>query len=547
MKPHFITETKNGYQLIWLVKDIKTETEFIFIVKGLTQYFKADEGGLSINKVLRLPGFYHLKNPKDPFECILLKDYSGIIPKYSKSKIIKNFNLKNLKNMTNKITNTPSLEIQSALQLPMEKVLKFSANYVGIKIDLKKNSDGSLQIIENGEETSGFISSRGEFIHSSSGKQRKGNTITIAEYYLNEVGGNKYNRQEIAKILIGESDSAHDNTNIEGFPICEFSELLKMDLPKVEFVIEELIAKNSLNLIVGDPGSFKSWLYLYFVYCIINNKLVFNKYKVNPTNVLMINIDDHLSLTKDRMKKISFSANSDKKVFIWKKQEFKISGDKKQAVPDILSSIVKKKNIGLIIIDTLRQIHDNDENNSKEMNEVMTTLKQFAENNNCAFIIVHHKRKSGGKYFGGNIQTASGSIAIMANVFLSLHLNKYDIGKIKITREKGKSSKNIEPFFISFQDNKNKELLFELTDKPSLKISTEEIKKEIKEYYNETPEPELTKNDFIETFIKENENISKNATKNAFGELIKEKYIIPDGVKRTHNVIFYIKNQNDIP
>lgn len=548
LKPHFTTETKNGHQLIWLVKDIETESEFIFVTKGLTEYFKADNGGLSVNKVLRLPGFNHLKNPKDPFRCVLLKDNSKTIPKYSKSEIIKNFNLDNLKKMTNKTTNTPSREIREALQLPLKEVIERCANIIGMNIEFKNNSSGSQQIIENGEETSGFISSEGEFISSSSGKPRKGNVITVAEYYLNTVGGNSYNRHEIAKILIGESNITHDAIPIEpeNLPICEYSEFLKMDLPKVEFIVEELVVKNSLNLIVGDPGSFKTWIYLYLTYCIINNRLVFGMYKVNPTNVLIINTDDSLSLTKDRMIRIGFDENSKNKVYIWTKQDFKIVGDGNKLILDSLSKFVKEKNVGLVVIDTLRKIHDGDENDSKEMSGVMTTLKQFAEEHNCAFIIVHHKRKSTGNYSGGNVQSSSGSIAIIANIFLSLHLKRSADGKIKVTREKGKSTKNISPFYVSFQDDKNKESLFELVDKPTEKISIEEIKEEIKKCYDEVPEPKLTKDKFIKTFTEDvNINISKNSANTAFEELKKEKYIIPDGEKRTCNIIFYIRNQED--
>jgi len=552
LQPHFMTETKNGYQLIWLTKDIETESDFIFITKGLTKYFKADKGGLAVNKVLRIPEFNHLKNPKQPFKCVLIKDNSETIPKYSKNEIIDKFNLNNLKNMTNNNTqmNTPSVEIQQALRLPLKEVIRHSASLTGIKVEFKNNPDGSQQIIENGEETSGFISSKREkeeFVSSSSGKPRKGNVITVAEYYLNTVGGNNYNRQEIAKILIGKSNVIHDAIPIEpeDFHICEYNEFLKMDLPKIEFLVEELVVKNSLNLIVGDPGSFKTWLYLYLIYCIVNNKLVFGKFKVNPTNVLIINTDDSLSLTKDRMMQIGFNKNSEKKVFIWTRQEFKISDHEKETTLGVLSSIVQREKIELIVLDTLRQIHDGDENDSKEMSNVMTTLKQFAEKHNCAVVIVHHNRKSPGG-FSGNVQSASGSIAIMANIFSSLHLKRSADGKIKITREKGKSTKNIRPFYVSFQDDKNKELLFELVDKPTEKISIEEIKEKIKKCYEEVPEPELTKDKFIKTFTEDvNINISKNSVNAAFEELKKEKYIIPDGEKRTYNIIFYIKNQGN--
>ncbi len=549
LEPHFVTETKNGFHLIWLVDDIQTEADFIFITKGLTQYFQADEGGLAVNKVLRLPGFLHLKSPSNPFLCELLRDNSKTIPKYKKVDIIDKFNLETEISSNTNESNTPSTEIQQALQLPIADVIKQSANMSRINIDFKNNSDGSQQIIENGEQTSGFISSRGDFVHSSSENGREGNQLTVAEYYLNNVGGNSYNRQEIAKILLGESSTATSTPSIkiEGIPICDYKNLLKMNLPKTGFIIDELIAENSLNLIVGDPGSFKTWIYLYYVYCIVENKLVFGKYEVNPTNVLIINIDDSLSLTKERMMRIGFSEDSLKKVYIWTKQDFKISGDGSKSTLDALSKFVKENNIGLIAIDTLRQIHDGDENNSTDMNNVMIALKDFAEEHNCAFVIVHHKRKnSGGFSSGGNVQAASGSIAIMANIFLSLHIKKDNNGNIQISREKSKSSKNIEPFYVSFQDDKKQESLFELVDKPNAKMSIEEVKEKIKELFDDNPEPQMTKKDFIEAFqekLPKDVSISKKSSKDAFEELVEDEFIISDGINRPNNVKFYIKNR----
>ena len=180
------------------------------------------------------------------------------------------------------------------------------------------------------------------------------------------------------------------------------------------------------------------------------------------------------------------------------------------------------------------------------MNKVMTTLKNFAEDNNCALIIVHHKRKSSGGFSGGNVQAASGSIAIIANIFSSLHLKTDRNGNIQITREKGKASKNIEPFYVSFQVKKNQESLFELVDKPTAKISIGKIKEKIKELFDEAPEPEMTKNEFIEAFMEKSPEdliISKKSINDAFNELTEEEYIILDGVKRPNNAKFYIKNE----
>lgn len=99
LSPHLITKTKNSYHLIWLVKDIKTEFDFVSVTKKLTQYFEADDSELNINKVLQLPESYYFRNPKNPSECILLIDNSRTISRYGKQEILENFDSENLNNM----------------------------------------------------------------------------------------------------------------------------------------------------------------------------------------------------------------------------------------------------------------------------------------------------------------------------------------------------------------------------------------------------------------------------------------------------------------
>ena len=64
------------------------------------------------------------------------------------------------------------------------EVICAAAQEAGITVTLRQNRDGSRQIIENGEVTSGFLSSRGNFCYSSSGKARKGGPPQLVHFYL---------------------------------------------------------------------------------------------------------------------------------------------------------------------------------------------------------------------------------------------------------------------------------------------------------------------------------------------------------------------------
>jgi hypothetical protein len=71
--PNIIVESKRSYHLYWRVTC--TKEEFSTIIHGLIDYFHGDKAITSINEVLRLPDFFHMKDPQNPVEikCIFQK------------------------------------------------------------------------------------------------------------------------------------------------------------------------------------------------------------------------------------------------------------------------------------------------------------------------------------------------------------------------------------------------------------------------------------------------------------------------------------------
>jgi len=57
LKPTFIVETRNGYQVYWLISDCNKD-EFVEIQKRLIAYFGSDKKVCNPNRVMRLPGYY---------------------------------------------------------------------------------------------------------------------------------------------------------------------------------------------------------------------------------------------------------------------------------------------------------------------------------------------------------------------------------------------------------------------------------------------------------------------------------------------------------
>ena len=66
LSPSSIVETKNGYHVYWYAADGSKEL-YRPLVSRLVEYFGGDKNARDLARVLRVPGFYHMKNPESPF------------------------------------------------------------------------------------------------------------------------------------------------------------------------------------------------------------------------------------------------------------------------------------------------------------------------------------------------------------------------------------------------------------------------------------------------------------------------------------------------
>lgn len=66
--PSLIVETKRGYQAWWAAKDgAKPEHWNAIVLERLVPFFGSDKNARDLCRILRVPGFNHLKDPSEPF------------------------------------------------------------------------------------------------------------------------------------------------------------------------------------------------------------------------------------------------------------------------------------------------------------------------------------------------------------------------------------------------------------------------------------------------------------------------------------------------
>ena len=108
--PTMVVESKNGYHVYWIlkkeswVKALNPEETAInyrnFLKERFVPLFGADKQACDVSRVLRMPGFYHIKNPMDPFlvntliqtnKTFLMSDIKTAFPVIEPVKVAKKF------------------------------------------------------------------------------------------------------------------------------------------------------------------------------------------------------------------------------------------------------------------------------------------------------------------------------------------------------------------------------------------------------------------------------------------------------------------------
>ena len=210
LAPHFVIETRHGLQCLWLLADGFDINDYARTEEVLIKHYDADPGAKDVCRVLRMPQTYHLKDPSNPFLCQLLLDNTETgLKEYTIEDFTSNYYFPSPTTtaLPYKQPSTTPNNILAAKKLPIRWVIERCAEHQDIKISWQENSNGTLQIIENGKVTSGFINPDTNIAYSMSKKPRKGDSVAIAQYYLCTIGDRKVKASQIADWLLYLADN----------------------------------------------------------------------------------------------------------------------------------------------------------------------------------------------------------------------------------------------------------------------------------------------------------------------------------------------------
>jgi len=234
-------------------------------------------------------------------------------------------------------------------------------------------------------------------------------------------------------------------------------ELSKMEFEQMPWLIEKVLYNEGFCFIYGAEGIGKSFITLTIARAVATGEPWLNTFKVpNTTNVLFLDLENPLSLTAKRMKNLGGEPSA--KIH-WLKHPSGFSlHDGKGGISEFalnVATIVKQKNIGLIIVDSFVDLMVGSSNSAEETQVFFTALKQTFPN--IAFLVLHHENKPSQGVYRNSGQRLRGSTNINAQAFTMFRLEAVAKSKIDLTLEQTKSrdEQKLDKFLIQMDVKPN--------------------------------------------------------------------------------------------
>lgn len=201
----------------------------------------------------------------------------------------------------------------------------------------------------------------------------------------------------------------------------------------IEWIVENLIASGTVNLLVGEPGVKKTWSMLDLALSISCGD-VWIGHKTKRSCVLYIDEESNEQFLRSRTKKVLKGHGIDYPTPFWLIPLPQLN----LRIPEsciLLKEQIVEKEAKVVIIDAFADIIPGaDENSVKDIQPVFSNLRKIADETKVAFIIIHHTNKSG---------NYRGSSAIKGAVDLLINIDAVKDRYVKFQSEKARNS---EPF-----------------------------------------------------------------------------------------------------
>lgn len=176
----------------------------------------------------------------------------------------------------------------------------------------------------------------------------------------------------------------------------------------LRFLVDGLLPCPSLSIVYGGPGSLKSMLLADLAVVVVSGSKWLEPLPdssqepgvtltTSQAPVLWVDFDNGIRRTDERIEAFAKARQlpTDAPLHYVSMPQPWLDASKASMVAE-LAELITELGAKLVIIDNLGLITGDTEENSGEMAQVMGNLRWLCEETECAVIVVHHQRKSGG-------------------------------------------------------------------------------------------------------------------------------------------------------
>lgn len=234
-------------------------------------------------------------------------------------------------------------------------------------------------------------------------------------------------------------------------PSLSFAELMTQEFPKARYTIEPFFESGTVNMVSAPPNTWKSWLLFLFASHIACGTKAFETFETEKTKVMIVNEEDSFRAIQDRFKILGITDPS-------LEMYFRVANSSKLESKFItrLLEELQEKDIKVVIFDSLRSMHEADENDSTAMQKILDQMKRLSREG-VTVIFTHHHRKKGMFEKQSSAESSRGSSAINAAIsgHISLDEEERDSGLYLVIRHlKSKAGEKFPAFELKIIKNK---------------------------------------------------------------------------------------------
>ena len=214
------------------------------------------------------------------------------------------------------------------------------------------------------------------------------------------------------------------------------------------YIVEKLLPIPSLTAIYGAPGGLKTMLVMDMAMAIIAGQPFLDPmpgmervspFITTPCPIMWVDVDNGERRSLDRMKALAQTRGipEDAPFYFVSFPTPPFVASKLGSVDFIIENAVAGE-VKLIVFDNLGTISGGADENSAQMVEVMSGLRQIAERANCAVVVIHHRTKGAGGDTGRKGNVLRGHSSIEGALDLALLIDRKE-GEDVVTIESTKT------------------------------------------------------------------------------------------------------------